>query len=122
MSYDPPAETKRLESTGQGLMFGVVGSVPIKDRFGLYGALAYGALKTKYSESADLTKSEYTTPYYLGEVGISYALPINDGWFRAGSISLGYRFQRYEFKDFTYLGQTARDGTDGFVLGVHAIF
>jgi hypothetical protein len=45
-------------------------------------------------------------------------------YFLAISMSLGYRFQRYEFKDVLSpaISQTATDTTDGFVAGINILF
>jgi len=53
-----------------------------------------------------------------------YAIPFKDNYFSAISMSLGYRFQRYEFKDVLSPGisQTATDTTDGFVAGINILF
>jgi hypothetical protein len=60
----------------------------------------------------------------IGEFGVSYAIPFKDNYFSAISMSLGYRFQRYEFKNVLSpdIAQTAVDTTDGFVAGINILF
>jgi hypothetical protein len=117
-----------LESKGKGVALGITGSVPIGNSLNLYGSMAYGLLRTTYSGSITTSYSEartrinekYTNPYYLGELGVNYTLPAS--MIKAAIFSLGYRFQRYEFKDFLKSGQNATDTTDGFAASINVVF
>ncbi len=114
-----------FDSKGKGAIIGVTGSAPMGSTgFNLYGNLSYGRLKT--NESTDLYKiyRNYNNNYYSGEFGVSYAIPFKDNYFSAISMSLGYRFQRYEFKNVLSpdIAQTAVDTTDGFVAGINILF
>jgi len=123
------------DSQGSGMTLGITGNVPITldGKLTLYGHFTYGLLETEVirkeerSSSVDKkvisttsTTKNYDSPYYSGEVGFAYQL----ARFKEVTLSsyLGYRFQRYEFRQFTQGGQTARDGTDGIILSFSAYF
>jgi hypothetical protein len=111
-----------VASSGSGVAIGVIGAVPVKGKLSLYGNMVYGWLNT--TETATLAskteRTEYDSPYYSSEVGFAYQL----AHFKKVGLScyLGYRFQRYEFENVTSSGQTARDGTDGFIASISAYF
>lgn len=123
------------DSKAKGLIFGLGASAPLGNSgFNLYGNLSYGKLRTEQLAISNLPSNSpknanYKNNYYLGEFGISYAIPFKDNYFSAISMSLGYRFQRYEFDHLsnntfmaTPLQQTAVDTTDGFVAGINILF
>ncbi len=131
--------TYNLRSKGKGPIIGISGSVPMGNTgFNLYGNISYGRLKTSQTSSnfstevsgqetrgdSSPTTSNYNNNYYSGEFGVSYVIPFKDNYFSAISMSLGYRFQRYEFKDVLSpsIAQTAVDTTDGFVAGINILF
>lgn len=120
-SWGPFIGDVASDSTGSGITIGILGAVPVRGKLSLYGSLTYGWLDTEIGSNPTgalplfVTNTivperfkEYDTPYYSGEVGFS--------------CYLGYRFQRYEFEDVTTSGQTARDGTDGFIASFSAAF
>jgi len=119
------------DSKGKGAIIGISANAPMGNTgFNLYGNLSYGRLKTNESVvyiSSDFNYSRrynYNNNYYSGEFGVSYAIPFKDNYFSAISMSLGYRFQRYEFKNVLSpdIAQTAVDTTDGFVAGINILF
>jgi len=130
--FKRPSEHLYSESQGSGVTLGITGSVPVAldDDLSIYGHFTYGWLNTKVKnirkvnevvipQSKTNTDFSYDNPYYSGEVGFAYALRFKDVTL---STFLGYRFQRYEFRNFTNSGQTARDGTDGIMLSFSATF
>lgn len=123
------------DSEGKGLIAGIMGNVPIAlgGDLSLYGHFMYGLLETEVVRREEQSSSvdnrvlavksstkNYDSPYYSGEIGFAYELKE----FKEFTLSsyLGYRFQRYEFRNFTQGGQTARDGTDGIILSFSASF
>jgi len=116
------------ESQGSGTTLGITGNVPValNKNLSIYGHFTYGWLNTEVKntrevggKSYDEGSISYDNPYYSGEVGFAYLLRFKDVTL---STYLGYRFQRYEFRNFTNSGQTARDGTDGIMLSFSATF
>jgi len=116
------------ESQGSGTTLGITGNVPVAldNNLSIYGNFTYGWLNTEVTNyrvaeniTFDKKNSSYDNPYYSGEIGFAYARRFNEITL---STYLGYRFQRYEFRDFTNSGQTARDGTDGVILSFSATF
>lgn len=116
--YAAETQVVNVESKGKGLALGITGSVPIGSSLNLYGSMAYGLLRTTYS---GYINEKYTNPYYLGELGVNYTLPAT-AMIKAAIFSLGYRFQRYEFKNFLKSGQNATDTTDGFAASINVVF
>jgi hypothetical protein len=122
------------DSKGNGLTLGLIGAVSLGRGFGLYGSFAYGWLDSDETYSAivevngesrnlpKLPSISHDNNYYLGEMGLIYSLRFRNPAINAASFYLGYRFQRYDFENATASGQTARDSSDGFVLGVNLIF
>jgi len=120
------------DSQGNGMTIGITGNAPVAldNNLSLYGNFTYGWLKTEVTTARSVDggprkensepPESYTNPYYSGEVGFAYTL----AKFKDVTLSsyLGYRFQRYEFRNFTAGGQTARDGTDGIILSFSAYF
>ncbi len=120
------------DSKGRGLLIGISSSVPMGNSgLSLYGNVSYGRLKTTEiatgidnSRNQSIYSFNHNNNYYTGEVGVAYVIPFKDNYFSAISMSLGYRFQRYEFKDVLSpaISQTATDTTDGFVAGINILF
>jgi hypothetical protein len=123
-------------SEGDGLTLGIATSASIGGGFGVYGNFAYGWLESEDSvqESSYTIEGEekeslvsrpsisFDNNYLVGEMGLAYSFRFKNPTINAASIYAGYRFQRYEFEDVIASGQTARDSTDGFVLGVNIVF
>lgn len=105
-----------------GPMVGLVGSVPIGNRFGLYGNFAYGFLSTDFF-SGGVEEGTRDTPYYLAEGGVSYAFATPDTmkYLKALTAYVGYRNQTFYRKDVAN-GQDATDTTQGFVAGLNLSF
>jgi hypothetical protein len=122
------------DSEGNGVTLGLIGSVPLGRGFGLYGNFAYGWLETDeyFSSSTEINGKTIEVPeapsfshdnnYYLGEMGLAYSPRFKTHAINAASFYLAYRFQHYDFEDAIASGQTARDSTDGLVLGVNLSF
>jgi hypothetical protein len=107
ITYSQPTSKSTTEIKGPTI--GITGNAPISGGFGLYGNLAYGWLKAKYTG----VSREDTVSYLLSDTGFNY---------RAGSflINLGYRLQSM-YTDAPN-GLKGPDVTEGFVLGANMLF
>jgi hypothetical protein len=106
---------------------GISASAPIKDKFNLYGNLAYGWLSGDATyEGTDFTNNlDVDGNYVFGELGFGYTVPLQKKFASAVTINAGYRFQRL---DMTLNGGRwgdsgdQHDSTAGFILGVGATY
>jgi hypothetical protein len=98
-----------------GPTLGLSATAPIRNGFSLYGNFGYGWLKSTSGSNV-----KFDADYQLSEVGFAFAtgtgaIP------RAVTVTLGYRIQVLNSKE-ALPGQDARDLTQGFTLGVLAVF
>ncbi|MBI3584060.1 MAG: hypothetical protein HY096_08960 [Nitrospinae bacterium] len=103
--------TSKSTTEIKGPAIGITGNVPISGGFGLYGNLAYGWLKSKYTGVSREDSSTYT----LSDTGFNYraeSIPL--------MINLGYRYQSI-YTDAPN-GLKGPDITEGIVLGANMIF
>jgi hypothetical protein len=119
---------KRLSQRGAfryepaGPVLGASASAPLTGTLALYGNLGFGRLETPASRNNN--DVQFKVDYQLGEVGLSWALPV-DRFVGALHLTLGYRTQVIVSKDAgigVQAGQDGRDLTQGFTLGLMARF
>jgi len=114
--------TYNLDQTFWGSTLGFVGLVPIgKKGFGFYNTFSYGVfLSDWYSDTATPVAN---SPYYVGELGISYSPRIQKHvkFLNSANVYAGYRFQNMYLKDI-FKNEDGKYSTDGFVLGVNLSF
>ena len=91
-------------------IIGGAASLPLTDRFNFTGTLAFGLL------FGDADGGEY----YLGEVGLSYTLPMEQ-YVSALTVSAGYRYQLLDI-DSDKAQTSNSDSTSGFTVGLQASF
>src|SRR5262249_14241820 len=94
----------------------ISGTVPVRGAFSMYGTAGLGRLKTTSSSNVQFDRIDYQ----LLEAGGAYSVGIGNVP-KAMSITLGYRVQVLDTKD-AFGSQSARDLTQGFTLGVFAVF
>jgi hypothetical protein len=108
-------------------IIGISASAPIKDKFNLYGNLAYGWLSGDATyEGADFKNNlDVDGNYLFSELGFGYTVPLQKKFASVLTITAGYRFQRL---DMTLSGGSwgnsgdQHDSTAGFILGVGATY
>lgn len=100
----------------EGPTISISGTVPIRGAFSMYGTVGLGRLKTTSSSNVQFDRIDYQ----LSEVGAAYSIGVGNVP-KAVSITLGYRMQVLNTKD-AFGSQDARDLTQGFTLGVFAVF
>ena len=102
-----------------GPTLGLVGSVPVVNRFGVYGSFGYGFLQTSTEGAPD-----QDSPYYVVEGGISYSYAPEGGLgaVRALTGYAGYRIQTWTTQNATSDGREGNDTTQGFVVGLNMSF
>lgn len=98
-----------------GPTLGLSATAPLAGAFSMYGTLGLGRMKDTPASNV-----YFDAGYQLSEVGFAYNLGTGS-WPRALLFTFGYRMQVLISKDA--LGtQDARDLTQGFALGVIAVF
>lgn len=98
-----------------GPVFGLSGNAALAGATSLYGALAFGRLKTPAGDAID-----FKADYRLTEVGVAHSLN-TAGWPRRWTFTAGYRIQVMGSKE-AFGTQDGRDTTQGLTLGVLATF
>lgn len=98
-----------------GPTLGLSGTAALRNSFSLYGSFGYGWLRSTGGSNV-----KFDADYQLSEVGLAYGLATG-ATPRAVTFTLGYRMQVLTSKE-ALPGQDARDLTQGFTLGVLAVF
>ncbi len=107
---DKPVKKKAtFDESFHAPILGLAASVPISEKFGFYGNLAYGWIN-----------GDADGNYYLGELGLNYRIPIKK-ISSAIAVHAGYRFQRLELDFDTTTGDQS-DTLSGFIFGVNVFF
>lgn len=91
------------------------GTAPVSGPFSVFGTLGLGRMKDTSASNV-----QFDADYQLSEVGFAYNLALGR-LPRAVTFTAGYRIQVLNSKD-ALPGQDARDLTQGFTLGVLAVF
>lgn len=108
------SQTSKSETKYTGQTFGIMGSAPIAERWGIYANLAYGLMDVKYEGSDQ--KDDAT--YISSELGFAY-VPVS-----GFVVSFGYKYQVIDTEISTagFGDQKAIDVTKGVILGANFIF
>jgi hypothetical protein len=98
-----------------GPVLGLSGNAALSGAASMYGALAFGRLKTPAGDEIN-----FKADYRLTEVGVAYALSAG-AWPRRWTFTAGYRIQVMGSKE-AFGAQDGRDTTQGLTLGALATF
>ena len=102
-----------------GPVVGMSGNAPLAGAFSMYGALAFGRLKTPSGGGDEVVK--FNADYRLTELGLAYGVNTGAAWPRRWTLTAGYRIQVMSSNQA--LGtQDGRDTTQGLTLGALATF
>jgi hypothetical protein len=102
-----------------GAVAGVSGNAALAGAVSMYGALAFGRLKTPTGGGDEVVK--FKADYRLTELGLAYGLNTGGGWPRRWTFTAGYRIQILGSKE-AFGTQDGRDTTQGLTLGALATF
>jgi hypothetical protein len=101
-----------------GPVFGISANAPLSGAFSMYGALAFGRLKTPTTGGDEVVK--FKADYRLTEVGLAWSSSPGI-WPRRWTFTTGYRIQVMGSKE-AFGTQDGRDTTQGLTLGALATF
>lgn len=101
-----------------GPVLGMSANAPLSGAFSMYGALAFGRLKTPMSGGDEVVK--FKADYRLTEVGLAWGSSPGT-WPRRWTLTAGYRIQVMGSKE-AFGTQDGRDTTQGLTLGAIATF
>ena len=102
-----------------GPVAGLSGNAPLAGAVSMYGALAFGRLKTPTGGGAEVVK--FTADYRLTELGLAYGVNTGGALPRRWALTAGYRIQVMGSKE-AFGTQDGRDTTQGLTLGALATF
>lgn len=94
----------------QVLLFGISGSAPLNNDWGLYGNVAYGPSRTKIDYGP--LGNKFNGDYKIGEFGLSYRIPMGTvSTVKSLTATLGYRSQVVKARNLPFPAYDLSTGT-----------